>query len=143
MLWNHVMEMTWEELMGELRSAVQGHDWAGAAASAWALWRLDLARYPQEVRPYVRDHWRRARFMSTWETQMRLEAVREWVRFGLAQDRDAWLDVLEDMVLGGGTSPSNPGLALVPVGGQLLPPEDLRHRITDKLATCPTTLLPA
>lgn len=72
------MATDWNDLAGELRSALAARDWHQAGAVVWQLRQLDGERFKRELEHYTNEHTNKGGREMTLETEQRLEAVRQW-----------------------------------------------------------------
>jgi hypothetical protein len=95
------VEPDWNELAGELRSALAARNWGEAGAVIWRLRQLDQERYTLELEHYTNQQVGKGGRGVALETEQRLEAVRQWVRECLeGEHSDKWRTCFEQL-LGG------------------------------------------
>lgn len=96
----------WNELAGELRSALAARDWHQAGAIVWQLRQLDDERFTLELEHYTNEQVRKGGYGMALETEQRLEAVRRWAKDGAQVARqlnlapDSWPLLLRGLVRG-------------------------------------------
>ena len=81
------MATDWNELAGELRSALAARDWHQAGAVVWQLRQLDDERFTLELEHYTNEQVRKGGYGMALETEQRLQAVREWVENLTTEDK--------------------------------------------------------
>lgn len=104
------MANSWNELAGELRSALAARDWRQAGAIIWQLRQLDGKRFTLELEHYTNEQVRKGGYGMALEREQRLEVVRQWARHVLQDETTsaAWRERM-NLAVSGAMRPGGAG----------------------------------